>query len=214
MHGTRTIFLPTSDFNSSCHNLCTILFRRVHWLYVPNALGVLVNAPIGAEEAHARDADDGLGQPSLLVLVGLVDELVSVNVRLEVVRDEVVVALVDDGVHQGGELFRIAECALLDRLEHALEHGVEVEFGVEVSVSQIFDVFGQVAEEEDVVLADFARDFDVGAVAGADDETAVEDEFHVARLKFKSVTVRSIQVWGGKLTKFPTLLCLQWRYVR
>ena len=49
---------------------------------------------------------------------------------------------------------------------------------VEVGVAEVLDLLGQVAEEVDVVFADLAGDFDVGAVAGADDEAAVHDEFH------------------------------------
>ena len=79
-----------------------------------------------------------------------------------------------------------------------------MEGAVGVGVAEIFDVFGEVAEEEDVVGGDFAGYFDlwaggrvsgwvfggggggrrkeayVCAIAGSDDETAVEDEFHVA----------------------------------
>jgi hypothetical protein len=36
-----------------------------------------------------------------------------------------------------------------------------VRAAVVVRVSEILDVFGQVAEEEDVAFADFARDFDL-----------------------------------------------------
>jgi len=129
-----------------------LLFEHTH---IPNHLGVLINTPVRAEEAHAGDAGDGLGEPGLLVLVGLVDEPVRVDVALEVVRDEVVVAVVDDGVDERGELARVAEGAGLDGVEGALEHGVQVEFGVEVRMPEVLDVFGEVAEEEDVFFADF-----------------------------------------------------------
>ena len=112
-------------------------------------------------------------------------------------------------VHQRAELSCVAESATADRGEDLLELGVEVEFAVEVGVAEVFDIFGEVAEQEDVVFADFAGDldgrglaavvvmdigetkerksntyFDVGTVAGADDEAAVEDE-----LGFKSAMI-------------------------
>jgi hypothetical protein len=38
-------------------------------------------------------------------------------------------------------------------------------------VTEIFHILGEVAKEEDVLLADLASDLDVGAVTGTDDET-------------------------------------------
>lgn len=84
--------------------------------------------------------------------------------------------MVDDGVDEGAELARVAKGAFADGVEDGLQGGVELETAVPVSVAQVFDVFGEVAEEEDVVFADFARNFDVGAVTGANDKAAVEDE--------------------------------------
>lgn len=44
-------------------------------------------------------------------------------------------------------------------------------------VAEIFDIFGEVAKEEDVLLTDFTSDLDVGTVAGADDKTSVQTEW-------------------------------------
>ena len=66
-----------------------------------------------------------------------------------------------DGVDKGGEVALVAECAALDGVEDFLELGVELEIAVEVVVTEIFDVFGEVAEEEDVLFADFAGDFNL-----------------------------------------------------
>jgi hypothetical protein len=52
----------------------------------------------------------------------------------------------------------IAKDALADRLEHILQHGVEVEILVVVCMTEIFDVLAEVAEEEDVLLADLSGD--------------------------------------------------------
>ena len=102
------------------------------------------------------------------------------DVAVEVVGDEVVVALVDDGVAQGAEAVRVAEPTALDGVKDFGEVRVEFEVAVGVGVAEVFDVLGEVTEEEDVGLADFAGDLDVGSVAGADDQATVQDKLHVA----------------------------------
>ena len=149
-------------------------------LNVPNHIRILLDAPVAAEEAHPADARDALFDPGVLVLVRLVHERVRLDVAVEVVGDEVVVALVDDGVAQGAEAARVAELTALDGVEHFREVGVDFEVAIGVSVAEVFDVLGEVAEEEDVRFADFAGDFNVGSVASTDDQSAVQDELHVA----------------------------------
>lgn len=107
--------------------------------------------------------------------------MVGVEVRLEVVRDEVVVAVVADGRDEGAEVLRVAEVAALDRLEHLAEGFVHRVLAPEpVRVPQVLNVLRQVAEQEDVLLPHLPRDLDVGPVARADDEPTVEHELHVA----------------------------------
>jgi hypothetical protein len=171
---------------------------RLHRLNVPDHLRVLINATVAREKAHARDARDGLCQPLILLLVRLVDQLLRVDVRLEVVRDEVVIAVVDDRVDQVRELAGVAKHALADGLEHFLEHRVEVELLVEVRVAEVFDILAQVAEEEDILFSNLTSDLglrvsysfscrrdnaaylNIRTIAGTDDETAVQYELHVA----------------------------------
>jgi hypothetical protein len=43
---------------------------------------------------------------------------------------------------------------------------VAVEVAVEMAVAQLLDIFGQVAEEEDVLFADLASDFDLLVMLG------------------------------------------------
>lgn len=81
-----------------------------------------------------------------------------IEITLKIVRDEVIVAVVDDRIHEGGELGRVAEGSRADRVEDAGELGVELKVAVEVVVAEVVGVFGQVAEEEDVVFAYFAGD--------------------------------------------------------
>lgn len=63
--------------------------------------GILIDAPVRAKEAHARYAGDGLGQPLILVLVCLINCCVCFNVAVEVVGDQVVVAVVTDSRDHG-----------------------------------------------------------------------------------------------------------------
>ncbi len=84
------------------------------------------------------------------------------DVAVEIIGDEVVVALVDDGVAEGGEAAGVAKGAGFDRVKDLGEVWVEFDVAVGVGVTEVFDVLGEVAEEEDVRFADFAGDFDLG----------------------------------------------------
>lgn len=165
-------------------------------LNIPDALRILIDAPIRAEEAHSRHALNALGDPALLVAVGLVNELLSLDVTVEVIRHEVEVAVVADGRDHAHEVVGLAEGALLDGLEHLDKVRVDRVRAVRMIVADVLDVFGEVTEEEDVLFANFAGDFDlgwvserlngmergfayVGTIASSDDETTVEDELHV-----------------------------------
>jgi len=86
---------------------------------------------------------------------------VSLNVAVEVIRDEVVVSVVDNAVNEGRELACIAKHAVANCVEHGSEVGIELEFGVEVGVAEVFDVFCEIAEEEDVLFADFTGNLDL-----------------------------------------------------
>ena len=73
------------------------------WLNVPDALRILINAPVAAEEAHSSHRQDSLGGPCLRVLVRLINQLLSLDVRRKVIRDEVVVSVLDDAVEECAE---------------------------------------------------------------------------------------------------------------
>ena len=83
------------------------------------------------------------------------------DVGVEVIRDEVVVAVLIDGANERREVRAVAEHVVSDCLEDTLQIRVQLEVAVEVAVTQILDVFGEIAEEEDVLLADFTGDFDL-----------------------------------------------------
>lgn len=69
--------------------------------------------------------------------------------------------MIGDAVAQGTEAGGVAKSPGFDGREDFGEVGVEGEGAVGVSVAEVFDIFGEVAEEEDVGFADFARYFDL-----------------------------------------------------
>lgn len=86
-------------------------------------------------------------------------------IRVEVIGNEVVVTVLLDGSSQRREVGCVAEHVVLDCLEHFPELRVKLEVTVEVSVAEFFDIFSQRAEQEDVLFADFAGDFNLAKSA-------------------------------------------------
>ena len=78
-------------------------------LNIPNAIRILLNAPIATEEAHTAHTGDAFGEPFVLILVRLVHESMSLNIAIEVIADEVVVAMIDDGADESRELVLVAK---------------------------------------------------------------------------------------------------------
>jgi len=73
----------------------------------------------------------------------------------------------------------VTKHAIVDGIEDLLETVVDQDAFVGVLVTDVLNVLSQVSEQEDVVLANLSGDLDIGTVASTDDETTVEDEFHV-----------------------------------
>lgn len=69
--------------------------------------------------------------------------------------------MLDDAVDESREALRVAKHALVDAIEDLGERGFELVVLVEVGVAEVLDVFGEIAEEEDVVLANLTGDFDL-----------------------------------------------------
>lgn len=63
-------------------------------LHIPDALGILINAAVAAEEAHAGNRNDRLLDPLFLVLVRLINKVVRLVVAVEVIRHQVVITMV------------------------------------------------------------------------------------------------------------------------
>ena len=115
---------------------------RRQGLRIPDLLGILINAPIAREEAHAAHAGDALLQPSILILESLVDQPVRLDIRREVVGHQVVIAVLGDAVAEGGEAAGVAEHPRFDGGEHLSEVRVELEGAVVVRVPEVLDVLG------------------------------------------------------------------------
>lgn len=64
------------------------------------------------------------------------------DITVEIIRYEVIIALVDDGIAERGETARVAKGAGFDGVEDAGEVRVELEIAVGVGVAKVFDVFG------------------------------------------------------------------------
>ncbi len=140
------------------------LSLRRQRLNIPDRLCVLLYTPVAAEEAHAGYARDRLGEPLLLVLVCLVDQGLCLDVTVKVIADEVIVTMFEDGADESGEVALVAKGAFLDGFEDLAQVGVDFVLAVVVVVSEVFHVLGQVAEEEDVALTNFARDFNLACI--------------------------------------------------
>lgn len=130
-------------------------------MIVLTLLGILVDASVRAEEAHARNARDRLGQPLILVFVRLVNGCMCLNVAVEVVRDKVVVAMVADSRDHGQEVVGLAECAALNSFEDLGKVRVDGVRAVCVRVAKILNILGEIAKEENVVLANLTGDLNL-----------------------------------------------------
>ena len=69
--------------------------------------------------------------------------------------------MVDNGVAKGSEAAGVAEGVGFDGVEDFGKRGVEVKGAIVVGVTEVFDVFGEVAEQEDVGFPDLAGDFNL-----------------------------------------------------
>jgi hypothetical protein len=131
------------------------------WLHVPDALSVFIDTPVTREEAHTCDCQDGLRCPFLGVLVALIDELLRLDVRGKVVRNEIVVTVLHDAIEQGGEALGIAKGAAVNMIEYVGELGLELVLLVQMRVAEVLDILGKVTEQEDVLFANLAGDFNL-----------------------------------------------------
>lgn len=79
------------------------------------------------------------------------------DVRVEIVRDKIIIPMVGDGTAQGAESAGVAKRVGFDGVEDFRKVRVQRKGAEVVGVAKIFDVFGEIAEEEDVGVANLAR---------------------------------------------------------
>ena len=127
---TSSIFLATS---------ITLDGQRLN---IPDAIRVLLNASITCKEAHSCYTCDALADPLILVLVRDVDQIMRLQVALEVVGDEVEVAMFGDAVDEGRKRSYVAELAVLNCVEDLLQLRMDLMLAIEVCVAKVFNVLG------------------------------------------------------------------------
>ena len=129
---------------------------------------ILLNTPITTKKSHSRHTRNRLLQPSFLIPIRLIHQLVRLHITIEIIAHEVIIPVIGNRVTQCGETARVAKHVGFDGVENAGEVWGEGEGAVVVGMAEVFDVFGEVAEEEDVVGGDFAGYFDLrgGVVSG------------------------------------------------
>jgi hypothetical protein len=66
-----------------------------------------------------------------------------------------------DAGDKSGEWALVAELAALNGLENLLQLRMNLVLAVEVCVTEVFDVLGEVSEEEDVLVTCLTGDFDL-----------------------------------------------------
>lgn len=89
----------------------TYLLNR---LQVPDTVSVLLNRTVGREEAHAGNAENGLVKPSVAVLISLINHLLGLDVRVEIIRDKVEVTVVSDRADEWLKVVWFTEGTLAD----------------------------------------------------------------------------------------------------
>jgi hypothetical protein len=137
------------------------MLQRLHRLHIPNTLRILTNTPITRKEPHPRHRQNALPHPLLLILIRLIHQLLRLDIAIKVVRHQIVITVLLHRRDQGGEVVGGTKGVGADEGEDGGEGGVQGRGSVGVGVAQVFDVFGEVAEEEDVLLADFAGYFNL-----------------------------------------------------
>ena len=90
------------------------------------------------------------------------------HITIEIIAHKVIIPVIGNRVTKSREATCVAKHVGFDGVEDAGEVWGEGEGAVVVGMAEVFDVFGEVAEEEDVVGGDFAGYFDLrgGVVSG------------------------------------------------
>lgn len=102
---------------STIHEPSASLILNLQRLHIPNTIRILINNPIRREKSHPGHTRNRLGDPLVLVDKRLVNHRLRGDVRVEVVRNKVVVAVFVDGSRQRGKGTRVTEHAAANCVE-------------------------------------------------------------------------------------------------
>lgn len=115
---------------------------RHHRLHIPNHLRILLNTAITTEEPHPRHANNTLTNPLLLIPIRLIHQLLRLDIGIEIIADEIIIAVVGDTIAKSAEARGVAEGVGFYSVEDTREVRVQGEGAVGVCVAEVFDVFG------------------------------------------------------------------------
>ncbi len=138
-----------------------MVLLQVQRLNVPDTLCILIDTSVTSKETHTRNTNNSLASPLILVFVGLINECLSLNIAVEVVRDEVVVTVIFDCTNKSSEARSITKGVGFNGVEDFEKIWVKSVRAVVMGVTQVFNVFCKVSEEKDVVFADLTSDFNL-----------------------------------------------------
>ncbi len=135
---------------------------------LPDVRAVFTNCPVGGKLAHAGHIENGHASPALLAAVGFVDQLLSLEVRLEVGEEHERV-VVEERIHQGLEQVPVAvgKMARTDAFDNFLEFRVVLKIRRRVVSGFLMG-------------SHLFPDFDVGSIQGSDREGPIHGKLHVA----------------------------------
>ena len=80
---------------------------------------------------------------------------------MEVIRDEVVIAVLNNCIDKSRECPFVAESALLDGFKDFGQCWVDLVLAIEVVVTEILNIFSKVSKKENVLVACLPSDFDL-----------------------------------------------------
>lgn len=86
-----------------------------------------MDTTIATEKSHAAHTGDALGNPLVLVLIRLVDKRMRLDITVEVVGNEIIVAVFGNGVAESAEAVRIAKSAAFDGIKNLCKIRIEGE---------------------------------------------------------------------------------------
>ena len=151
----------------------------------PNAIKIIADRTIRAEEARTDGVENRLAHPGLLISVLSKNLRLNIHVATEVRKSHEAI-VVEQIVREVLEGLRVAigECAGVDHVDRALEILVLlVEVAWRVVPLQLLHLIDGHAEEEEVLRTNALADLNVRAIKRANSECAVESELHVGRAR-------------------------------